>query len=463
MPGGTWLTQNKVRPAAYINFSQVPTPLITVGDRGIATIAMELPWGAENSLIEVLSSDMLDGGSRKLIGYTAFDTAESLIARVMLSNCYKVKFFKINSGSVKASAVDDTTKIIVTAKYGGTAGNKITIQIAESKTTAGRFTLTTFWNGLEVASQVITALAQIENNDYVTFDVTDTAATLAEIAGLPLKDGANGTYNKDNYTKYFELLETARWQTMAIVKDAETVNPLAAELVENLRENEGRKVQCAIYDDSKTYDYEGVIRSEQGLNLDNDEALTAELTPALVAAFTAGADLTMSNTGRTIASPAAIGIINEFKNSVIIEKINEGCFVFSKRDDDTIQCEKDINTFHTFIPTKGYQFSKNKVIRVIDNIATDINTTWDASYKGKVANNDNGRQIFKGDVINYIKTLQNIGAVDTRDKDDALYDINANLTVKRGEKVDAVYTKLYGLPVVDNMEILYMDVVLQAG
>ena len=463
MAGGTWLTQNKVRPGAYINFSQVAAPLISVGDRGICTIALELPWGAENELIDVLSSDMLDGTSRKKIGYTAFDTEESKIMRVILSNCYRCKVFRINFGGAKATAIDEVTKIQVTAKYTGTAGNKIEVQITESKTIEGQFTITTFWEGLQVHTQVVTELSQIENNDYVDFDVNDESAALKEVAGLPLQGGTDGTYDKDNYSNYFALLRTARWQTLGIIKDGETVNPLANELVEDLRENEGRKVQVAIYSTSHALNYEGVIRTEQGLMLENNEQLSKEEVPALVAALTAGADLVTSNTGRVIDSPAALEIIGEYTNSEIIEKLNLGAFVFSKRDDDLIQVEKDINTYHEFTPTKAYQFSKNKVIRVIDNMAMDVSLTWDKSYKGKVPNNDAGRQLFKGDVINYIQTLQSIGAVDVYLVDGTPYDLNANITVKRGEKIDSVVMQIYELPVVDNMEILYLNVVLQAG
>ena len=53
MAGGTWLSQNKVRPGAYINFKAVPKSSMTVGDRGIVAIGLSLNWGKENDLIEV--------------------------------------------------------------------------------------------------------------------------------------------------------------------------------------------------------------------------------------------------------------------------------------------------------------------------------------------------------------------------------------------------------------------------
>ena len=80
MAGGTWLSQNKKRPGAYINFKSVPKSLMTVGDRGIVAMGLPLSWGAEGKLIEVLSSDLIDGTSKKLVGFTAFDSASKLLA-----------------------------------------------------------------------------------------------------------------------------------------------------------------------------------------------------------------------------------------------------------------------------------------------------------------------------------------------------------------------------------------------
>ena len=38
--GGTWQSQNKVRPGAYINVVGVPKPLGSIGDRGVVAIVM---------------------------------------------------------------------------------------------------------------------------------------------------------------------------------------------------------------------------------------------------------------------------------------------------------------------------------------------------------------------------------------------------------------------------------------
>ena len=460
--GGSWQTQNKVRPGAYINFSNVETPLINVGDRGIATVAIEMSWGAEGELIDVYSSDLTDGTSRKKIGYTATDKEESLIARAMLSNCYMVKFYNLNSGGAKATKKDDTSTLTATAKYNGTAGNKITIQVTKSKINESKYTVTTLWDGLKVDIQTVTALEEIADNDYVTF--THEEGSIAEIAGMPLEGGTDGTYSKSNYDNYFNLLKTAKWQCMAIIKDGSNINATAQEFIQQMRDDEGRKVQCCLYDTTAgKYDYEGIIRSEQGLkNVADGEELTAEQVPALVCGLTAGASITQSNTHKALTDFYVDTIVPEYTNNEIIEKLGEGAFLFSSRDDGTVQVEKDINTFRTYTPTKSYPFSKNKVIRVIDEMNQSIKDTWDVSYCGKVGNSATGRDIFKGDIISYIKKLQNMGAVDTVLKDGSAYDLVSNITVTRGENIDAVVTNIYNLPVVDNMEILYCDVVIQS-
>ena len=80
MAGGTWLSQNKVRPDAYINFKAVRKGAMTVGDRGVIAIPLALSWGREGELIEVLSTELLNGDSQKLVGFTAFDAESKLLS-----------------------------------------------------------------------------------------------------------------------------------------------------------------------------------------------------------------------------------------------------------------------------------------------------------------------------------------------------------------------------------------------
>lgn len=45
MAGGTWTTQNKIRPGVYIRFRSAQNTALTVGERGVVTICEPLSWG----------------------------------------------------------------------------------------------------------------------------------------------------------------------------------------------------------------------------------------------------------------------------------------------------------------------------------------------------------------------------------------------------------------------------------
>lgn len=446
MAGGVWLSQNKVRPGAYINFRQVAKPLLTVGDRGIATVALPLSWGPSDVLIDVESSELLNGDSRAKLGFTAADTADSLVARLILSNCYRCLFYRLDSGGVQASGT--ISGFAVTAKYPGKAGNKITVQINKNKVDTTKYNFLTFWDGVLVHSQEVKSKDEVQSNDYI--DVTTDSGQLKEAAGVTLTSGSDGTVSASAaYPKYFELLEVAKWQTMAIITDGSTINALAKTFIENQREDEGRGVQLCIYEDASTYNYEGVIASEQSLIFSN-ETVPKEMVPAWVAGITAGAQINQSNTYKVVEG--AIGFAPEHKDSVIKEKLKLGKFLFSTRQDGNIVVEKDINTYHLFEPEKGYVFSKNRAIRVMDEMRMSIRSVWENNYIGKVTNNNRGRAIFKADVVAYITELQRLETVE------ASYDPVENTIVERGVNVDAVRASVNRLPILDAMEILYMDI-----
>ena len=124
--------------------------------------------------------------------------------------------------------------------------------------------------------------------------------------------------------------------------------------------------------------------------------------------------------------------------------------VISRRQDEAIVIEQDINTFTTFTVEKDYSFSKNRIIRTLDEINNSIRLKFESTYIGKVSNNEDGRSLFKSDVIAYINSLQAINAVTNFDG------IN-DVEVLAGEAIDSVVVNLAVQPV-DSMEKLYMTV-----
>lgn len=65
MVGGTWTTQNKVRPGVYVNVETSGGALGTVGSRGITSLALTLPWGAAKVITPIIAGE----DTFKALGY----------------------------------------------------------------------------------------------------------------------------------------------------------------------------------------------------------------------------------------------------------------------------------------------------------------------------------------------------------------------------------------------------------
>lgn len=443
--GGTFLTQNKVRPGAYINFKAKPQSLMQVSDRGVGALAFPMSWGPEGEIIDLLSSDLTDGSSIAKIGFSATD-AETLIPRLALENCYRLKAWRLDAGGTKASSTIGTgeTALKPVAKYSGICGNNIRIVITQDETSK-LYTVETLYNNLRQDLQAKLENAQdLQDNDFVDFNVTENTQ-LSVTAATTLEGGTNGTVDENKaYPQFWAKMRTEPCNTIGCLSENETIKTAFCEFIKDLRENEGIKVQGCVYN-KPTYDYEGIISSDQGFKTDVEEVSPASFV-AWVTGATAGAELNESNTHKTVQD--AIEIINEYSNQQIIDKLQEGCFVISRTRKGTILVEKDINTLHTFTQKRTYDFSKNRVMRVLDEMGNTCMDTWDESYCGKLDNDATGRAVYKADLVSYGNTLQGIKAITNFEGAD-------DIEVLMGNDVDSVVVNWPVQPV-DSMEKLYM-------
>lgn len=441
MAGGTWLSQTKVRPGAYINFKGVPKPVSSLGTRGVVTFPTPMSWGA--TITELLSTDLYDGKSLAKIGYVGTDE-EAQLFRLALKNSYKAIVYRLDTGGTKATAT--VGNLTISAKYAGILGNLITVTIA---TNGEKFDVITFFKGVEKDRQTVATADELNDNDWVDFTGT---GELTETAGTSLATGTNGTVNDVTYTAYLNTIKSYNWNTMGIPQDSATANTAVIAFIKNLRENVGKKVQAVLY--NANADYEGIISVNQGYAT-TDEVVSPTSFVAYVAGLTAGADVNQSNTYHVIEGATSIIYpegVTPYDDEDIIAALKEGKMVLSTRQDGAVIIEQDINTFHTFVADKGYTFSKNRVIRCLDEINNSVGLLYAKSYIGKVDNNDYGRALFKGDIISYLNMLQSIGAIQN-------FDSTTDVTVYAGEAIDAVVVELAIQPV-DSMEKLYMTVMV---
>lgn len=443
MAGGTFLTQNKIRPGAYINFKGVAKPLSSLGTRGIMTMPVPMSWGA--TITELLSTDLIDGKSLPKIGYTALDE-ESQIFREALKNAYKAIVYRLDTGGTKATAV--LTPLTATAKYAGIVGNEISVSVVEN-TAANAFDVITIFRNVEKDRQTVTTVGELEDNDWVVFSGT---GNVVANAGVTLAGGTNGTVSDETYKNYRDAIKAYNWNTMAIPQEASSQTQDFITFIESQRDTFGKKVQAVLY--NVEADYEGIISVAQGYKT-TDETISPTTFVAYVAGLTAGANPNESNTYHVI--PGAVSIVypngvTPYGNEEIIEGLQNGKFILSTRQDGAVVVEQDINTLHTFTPDKGYAFSKNRVIRTLDEINNSVALVFERSYVGKVNNNDDGRNIFKSDIINYLNNLQNISAIRN-------FDPAVDIQIYAGEAIDAIVVDLAVQPV-DSMEKLYMTIMV---
>ncbi len=441
MPGGTFTAQNKIRPGAYINFKSVPRPLDIVGDRGIVSFPMALSWGAEGALIDVYSEDMLDDvASVAAIGLNAFDAGAKVI-NAALSYAYLARIYRMDKGGTAAKTV--IGDLTVTARYAGELGNSI-VMVVEKEDTL--FIVSTYVRGALRDTQKVSKLGELDDNRFVKFSGAE-GAPLIVIAEAPLTGGTNGTVTEETaYQGYEKLLKDARIHTFAVPSDNTGIKEKMAVFAEKQRDEEGRYIQ-AVVSDYAAADHESTINVKNSVTIEG-ASFTKEEATILVAGLNAGCPINESNTGRVIRG--ATGLVDGLTHSEIAEGLRRGWFIFSSNMDGAIKVEQDINSLHTFIPEKGREFRKNRVVRALDEMGTAVKSLWETTHMGTVNNDEDGRGMLRANIVSLINARQARGVFrDFGGADDVM--------VRQGTDGDAVVCEVAVKPL-DSMEFLYMTV-----
>ena len=79
-----------------------------------------------------------------------------------------------------------------------------------------------------------------------------------------------------------------------------------------------------------------------------------------------------------------------------------------------------------------------------------IRSLWENTFLGKVSNNEDGRDLFKGAISTYLQELQDKGAIQN-------FGGSADVVVEAGDTIDSVVANIKVQPV-DSMEFLYLTV-----
>lgn len=436
--GGTFLVQNKILPGAYINYVSVARASNTFSDRGDATIGLELDWGKTGEIITIEPQD-LQNDSLELLGYSYVHKKMKPL-RDLMSGAKTLYLYRLNDeGGAKAGATIGQLK--VTAKHNGIRGNDIMIIIEKDVDTKNAFVITTKMGDATVAEQLVKDLKNIEGNSVVDFSFD--GESLEITSGTKLTGGENGKVVGESHSRYLEEIEKYDFNVIGYAGTDDNVKLLYKEFTRRMREDEGIKFQCVVYKNNKTKsNYKGLINVfNKVLDEDNEAAAVY-----WVVGNESGCNVNASITNKLYSGEYKID--TKLKKRELEQAVKDGYFVFYERNKE-VRVLEDVNSFTEFTLAQNVDFSKNQVIRVLDQRAIDGAKIFNKQFLGKVQNNEDGRIGYWNELVKHAETLTELGAIENYESSDT--------TVEKGHEKDAVVVHDYLLPVMA-MQKLYQTI-----
>ncbi|HFL3155504.1 TPA: phage tail sheath family protein [Clostridioides difficile] len=426
--GGTFVTQNKILPGAYINFISAKRATSSLSDRGIVAMPIELDWGINEEVFQVTSDDF-EKYSVKYFGYDY--THEKLKGlRDLFKNIRLGYFYKLNKG-VKASCT------IATAKYSGIRGNDLKIVVTTNIDDNTKFDVVTLLDNKKVDTQIAKVITDLQDNDYITWK-KDT--TLEASAGLVFTGGTNGeSVTGAEYQAFLDKIESYSFNALGCLATTAEIKSLFVEFTKRMRDKVGAKFQTVLYKKNDA-DYEGVVSVE---NKVKDTGLLESSLVYWTTGAIAGCDINKSNTNKKYDGEFDVDV--NYTQIQLEEALKTGKFIFHKVGDE-VHVLEDINTFVSFTDDKNDDFSSNQSIRVLDQIANDIATLFNTKYLGEVPNDKSGRISFWNDVVKHHEQLQNMRAIEDFKADDVSVEPGSDkktVVVSDAVKVISAMGKLY--------------------
>lgn len=436
--GGTWLTQNKVMPGTYINFTSLAKATAALSDRGIAAAPFVLNWGPEGSIFEVTSGDF-QKNSKTIFGY-GYDAPEMLALREIFCHATKVYCYRLGTGGVAAKNTYGT------AKYPGTRGNDIKIVITASVDNEGMYDVSTYVGGVHFETQTVTAASELVDNDFVTFTKS---ATLAATAGIEMTGGTNcTTILGEHHQAFLDAIESYSYNALCCPASDSTIVALYANFNERVRDELGAKAQLVAWQPNA--DYEGIIGVWNEATHPSIENVDKHTLVYWVAGAQAGVAVNKSLTNTEYDGELTVDV--EYTQAELEACIKAGKFMFHNVN-GTVRVLEDINTLVTLTDEKGDIFQSNQTVRVCDQIANDVAVLFNTRYVGQVPNDASGRATLWNDIVKLVQELERIRAVEDFDTD--------TVTVEVGDNKKAVLLTINGLNIVNAMSQLYMSVIIQ--
>lgn len=444
MAGGTWTDQNKELPGVYINTKSRGKLKATIGEKGAVAIAEPLSWGPSGVVQTIIPGEDL----RRYTGYD-ITSPQTLFLREMMKGSdvtggpARILLYRpAGTGGVKASAVIGALK--VSALYEGIRGNDITVMVQEDPDTEGTFEVTTVVSGAVTDRQTVTGVEGLAGNGWVTFSGS---GPLTDTAGTPLAGGADPQVSPSDYADFLQAIEPYRFDILVYDGTDRAVIQAYASFVRRISENVGQKCQ-AVMADAAGCNSEWVISVGNGVKLSDGTVLSPQQAAWWLGGAQAGAKYNQSLTSALY--PDAVESVPRLKEEEAKKEKRKGNLIFlDDQDTKEVWVCTDINTLTSYTEEKGEEYSKNRVMRVLNQICLDTHRQFSRNHIGKISNNEDGCKLLRGWLVDYLKKMEKNNGIKNFDKDD--------VTTEPGSKVDTVLVATAVQPV-DSIEKIYMTV-----
>lgn len=434
MAGGTWTVQNKKQPGAYVNVIARQKASVSDGVIGVTALPIALNFGPNEVVAVNATSDLT------VFGY-GLEAPEMLPLRETLKGAQTVLLYRVGGGG-KATAIEG--ELVITALYGGTRGNKISIISKANINNPTSFDVETYLAGNLIDTQTVTQLDELQSNQVVSFvGVGELTAFTTTLGG-----GTDTAAVVQDYMNFFNAVQFHEFNTLAMPVSEEAIKIATAAFIKRLREDEGVKVQAYVADYNA--DHEGIVNVTKGVILANGATIPSELAVCWSAGAAASAGVTSSLTYTPY--PGAVDVTQKLSSIELDEALSKGEFVFIQRKGQAVVLQ-DINSLVTYTATKSRDLSKNRILRALDDIANVAKTTFEDHFIGQINNDTEGQDLLKSNYVSYLGSLRDQGAI-------APFDIENDVVVEQGDSKDGVVVQLAVEPY-DSMEKLYMTVYVQ--
>ena len=447
MSGGTWTSQNKVRPGVYIRFKSTSDLGLNIGDRGVVAICEPMSWGPVAQVMTVEAG----ADTTPFCGYDITSPQARFLNEIFKGSNRTaapntVLLYRPTANS-SVQATVTTGVLTATANYPGARGNDITIVITALTDPESTFVVSTVVDGEVVDEQTAATANTLVANDWVTFSGT---GALAATTGAPLVGGNDGTVQSAAYSAFLSAIEPYAFDVLIYDGSDETVQSAMISFVNRLADENGQYTQL-VAAGLDNPDSRFVINVMSGYTLSDGTALTMQQACWWVGGAEAGAKYNQSLTYASI--PGAVSVTPMMTGTQYETALQSGQFVLFA-DDGVVKVEQDINSLTTYTTDISKIYHKNRTMRLCNTIANDVYAQFSNNFIGVVNNNEQGRAQFQGAIVGYLLDIQANQGIQNFTAED--------VEVLPGTDSDAILVNI-SLQAVDSVEKIYMTIEVSKG